>query len=182
MSEDGSFWIGHGDEEGFDGAKLGGVSYFAVGGSEVFHHDLAARADTPENDGMPFLCCYALNVIGRSAWTQHYTSMLITRFDPDGSARSWTAENNGAVALAIKDGIVARIGRYDEKRYRISAFHLKEPPHSEFIGGIEFDVEGQRPIYQPWIDGKEDTFHIVQDNKWYRLTLNEVLSRLAVSP
>jgi hypothetical protein len=177
-SDDGSFWIGHGDEEGFNGAKLGGVSYFAIDGSEVFHHDLGSRTDTPENDGMPFVCCYALNVIGRSAWTQHYTSMLITRFDPDGSARSWITEENGAVALAIKDDIVARVGRYNENQYRISAFRLQEPPRSEFIGRVEFDIEGQKPKYQPWIDGKGDTFHVVHDNKWYRLTLDDVLARL----
>lgn len=179
--EDGSFWIGHGDEEGFDDVKFGGVSYFAVDGSEIFNRDFAARADTPENDGMPFWCCYALNVVGRSAWTQHYTSMLITRFDSDGRALSWVTENNGAVALAIKDGLVARVGRYNENQYRISAFRLLEPPQSEFIGRIEFDIAGQKPKYQPWIDGKGDTFHIVHDNRWYRLALDDVLTRIAAS-
>ncbi|MGW9329913.1 hypothetical protein [Bosea sp. NPDC055594] len=178
LSENGSFWIGHDDEDASDDAKLGGVSYFTADGSEVFHQDCVARPDTPENDGMPFWCCYALNVIGRSAWTQHYTSMLITRFNPDGGASSWATENNGAVALALRDGIVARVGRYDEDQYRISAFRLKEPPRSEFIGRVAFDIEGQTPKYQPWIDGKGDTFHLVHDNKWYRLTLDEVLSRL----
>jgi len=180
--EDGSFWIGYGDEESFDDAKLGGVSYFAVDGSEVFNRDFAARADTPENDGMPFSCCYALNVIGQSAWTQHYTSMLITRFDTDGSERSWVTETNGAVALAIGDGIVARVGRYNENQYRISAFRLQEPPHSDFIGCVEFDIEGQQPKYQPWIDGKGDTLHVVHDNKWYRLTLDDILARLPIPP
>ena len=37
--------------------------------------------------------------------------------------------------------------------------------------------EGTLP-YQPWIDGKGDTFHVVHDNRWYRLTLDEVLARL----
>jgi hypothetical protein len=178
LGEDGSFWIGHDDEDLSEGAKLGGVSYFAADGLEVFHQDCTARPDTPENDGMPFWCCYALNVVGRSAWAQHYASMLITRFDPDGSARSWATENNGAVALAIKDEIVARVGRYNENQFRISAFRLQEPPHSEFIGRVEFDIDGQKPKYQPWIDGKGDTFHIVHDNKWYRLTLDEVLAHL----
>lgn len=178
MSEDGSFWIGHDDEDQSDNAKRGGVSYFTQAGSEAFHQDCTARPDTPESDGIPFWCCYALNVIGQSAWTQHYTSMLITRFDPDGSARSWITEENGARALAVEGSIVARVGRYNENQYRISAFRLQEPPRSEFIGRVEFDVEGQKPKYQPWIDGKGDTFHIVHENKWYRLTLDEVLARL----
>ena len=39
-------------------------------------------------------------------------------------------------------------------------------------------TEGIALPYQPWIDGKGDTFHLVHDNKWYRLTLDEVLARL----
>jgi hypothetical protein len=178
MSEDGSFWIGHDDDDQSDGAKRGGISYFGTGAGKDFRREWDGSGKPEGDDGMPFWCCYALNVIGRSAWTQHYTSMLITRFDPDGSERSWVTENNGAVALTIKNGIVARVGRYNENQYRISAFRLQEPPRSEFIGRLEFDIEGEKPKYQPWIDGKGDTFHIVHDNKWYRLTLDEVLARL----
>lgn len=87
-------------------------------------------------------------------------------------------KNDGAVALAIRDSILARVGRSNENRYRISAFRLKEPPHSECLGRLEFDIEGQQPKYQPWIDGKGDTFHIVHDNRWYRIALDDVLSSL----
>lgn len=177
MSEDGSFWIGHDDDDQSDGAKRGGISYFGAGAAKDFRREWDGSGRPEGDDGMPFWCCYALNVIGQSAWTQHYTSMLITRFDPNGSERSWVTEDNGAVALAIKDDIVARVGRYNENQYRISAFRLQEPPRSEFIGRVEFDIGGRKPKYQPWIDGKGDTFHIVHDNKWYHLTLEEVLAR-----
>ncbi|WP_038359666.1 hypothetical protein [Bosea sp. UNC402CLCol] len=178
VSKDGSFWIGHDDEDRSDGAKLGGITYFAASGAELFHHNWTG----PDHvDGMPMWCCYALNVIEGSGWAQYYDSMLIRRFEADGSARSWMTENNGATALAVKDGIVARIGRYDENRYRISVFRLLEPPNSEFIGRLEFDIEGERPKYLNSVDGKGDTFHIVHDDKWYRLTWREMLAHLPAS-
>jgi hypothetical protein len=177
--DDGSIWIGHDDDDPEpDLNKLGGISLFAPDGSELFYHNLSGLPDTPTDDGTPFWCCYALNVIGRSAWAQHYTSMHITRFEPDGTAKSWATEYNGAVALAIKDSVVARIGRYDDNRYKISVFHLKEPPQSDWLGTSHFDIEGQKPKFIDCVDGKEDTFHIVHDNKWYRITTDDILARL----
>jgi hypothetical protein len=178
MSTDGSFWIGHDDDDPDTVEKIGGISHFNPTGSELLCHDFPGFADTPTKDGMPFWCCYALNVIGQSAWAQHYTSMLITRFEPEGTAKSWATENNGAVALAIRDSVVARIGRYDENRYKISVFRLNEAPQSESLGVIHFDIEGQQPKYIDWVDGKGDTFHIIHDNRWYRITLDDILARL----
>ncbi len=178
--EDGSFWIGHDDEDRSDGAKLGGISLFAADGSEVLYHDLTGPIPH-EDDGMSFWCCYALNVVEGVAWAQHYDSMRITRFETDCSARSWTTEDNGAVALAVSDGLLARIGRYDENQYRIGVFRLGEASSSELVGRIEFDVEGKRPEHLHWVDGKSDTFHIVHDDKWYRLTLSDILTQLSTS-
>jgi hypothetical protein len=177
-SEDGAIWVGHEDDDPDAKDKMGGLSLFSPEGSEVFYHAFPGLPDTPNDDGMPFWCCYALNVIGKSAWAQHYTSMLITRFETDGSAKSWATESNGAVALAIRDSIVARIGRYDENQYKISVFRLMEAPQSEPLGVVHFDIEGQKPKYIKWVDGKGDTFHVVHDNKWYRITLDDILALL----
>jgi hypothetical protein len=179
ISEDGSIWIGHEDDDPETNLKkLGGISHFDPDGSEVLYHSCAGLSNTPNNNGAAFWCCYALNIIGSSAWAQHYSSMAVTRFDPDGTAKSWETENNGAVALAIRDPVVARIGRYDENRFKISVFRLMEAPQSEPLGVIHFDIEGQKPKYISWIDGKGDTFHVVHDNKWYRITLDDILARL----
>ncbi len=179
-NENGSFWIGHDDEDRSEGAKLGGMSFFAADGSEAFYHDLTGP-NPQGDDGMGFWCCYALNVVNGVAWAQHYESMLVTRFEADRRASSWVTENNGAVALAIKEGLVARIGRYDENRYRIAVYRLQEAPTSELVGRLEFDIEGKRPRYLHWVDGKSDSFHIVHDDKWYRLALDDILTRLSAS-
>lgn len=181
IADEGAIWIGHEDEDPANDIKLGGVSHFSPDGTEMFYRDGAARPDTPQvsfETGIPFWCCYALNVCGQVAWTQHYDSMLITRFEPDGSARSWITEENGAKALAVSGSTIARIGRYDEKQYQISVFCLGQPPHSEFLGRISFDVDGWQPKYPDWIDGKGDTFHIVHDSKWYRIALADILSHI----
>jgi hypothetical protein len=181
IAGDRSVWIGHGDDDPADGIKLGGLSHFFADGTEVFHRDFAARPETPKvsfETGIPFWCCYALNVCGQIAWTQHYDSMLITRFEPDGSALSWITEENGAKALAVSGSTIARIGRYDEKQHQVSVFRLGQPPHSEFVGRLSLDIDGWQPKYPDWIDGKGDTFHIVQDSKWYRITLDDILSHI----
>ncbi|MGL4635868.1 MAG: hypothetical protein ACRCWF_07810 [Beijerinckiaceae bacterium] len=174
-------WIGHVDDCQDTKAKLGGISFFAPDGAEQFHHDLQGFPDTPNNNGMAFWCCYALNVIGTSAWAQHYTSMAITRFEPDGSAKSWATVNNGVAALAVRGSTIASVGRYDETQYKISVFSLLEAPKSKRLKIVYFDIEGQKAENIQWIDGKGDTFHIVHDDKWYRITLDDVLERLPLA-
>ncbi len=178
-SADGSFWIGHDDEEPPD-AKFGGVSHFLANGDEAFYRDCKPGPVKPDeiDTPIPFACCYALNVVERSAWTQHYDSMLISRFEPDGRAQHWMTEFNGAAALAVGGPIIARMGRYDDRQHEVSVFSLGEQPRSEFLGRISFDVDGWQPKYPDWIDGKGDTFHIVHDSKWYRITLDDILSHI----
>jgi len=177
-SNDGAIWIGHEDDDPDREAKMGGLSLFSAMGEEHFYSWFPGFEGTPKF-GMAFWCCYALNVVGETAWTQFYTDMLVSRTEPDGSQRHWRCYPKGAAALIVRDDLIALAGRYDETQYDIIAYRLGEPPGSDYLGQLRFTIDGQQPKYLGFIEGKGDTFHIVHDRRWHRITMDDVLSRLS---
>jgi hypothetical protein len=173
----GQIWIGHEDDDPGDKAKWGGLSLFSPGGEERLYSWFKGFEGSPDF-GMAFWCCYALNVTGEAAWTQFYTDMLVSRTEPDGSQQHWRCWPKGAVALIVQGDVIALAGRYDETQNDIMAYRLGEPPHATSLGQLRFSIEGEQPKCLDSITGKGDTFHIVHDNKWYRITLDDILARL----
>lgn len=172
-SKDGHIWIGHNDE---GPVNLGGITCLGADGSFRYYIDLAGVIGTPTDDGMPFWCCYALNALENTCWAQHYTSMLMTEFHPDGTAVSWHTENNGALAIAVAPPLLARIGRYEPNKLTISVFKLGKAPTSKRVATIGITIKGASPKDIDSVEGKSDTFHFVHDNVWYRLSISDILA------
>jgi hypothetical protein len=177
ISDNDLIWVGHEDEDPDHPEKLGGLSLFSPSGDEHIYSWFEGFEGSAEF-GMAFWCCYALNVVGDTAWTQFYTDMLISRTEPDGSQQHWRCYPKGAAALIVQGDLIALAGRYGETQYDIMAYRLGEPPHAERIGQVRFSIKGDQPKYLDSITGKGDAFHIVHDNKWYRITLDDILARL----
>jgi hypothetical protein len=177
-TEKGAIWIGHEDDDPSSEAKMGGLSLLSAQGEEKIYSWFRGFEGDAEF-GMAFWCCYALNVIGETAWTQFYVPMYLSRTEPDCTQEHWLCLPHGAAALAIQNDLVAFIGRYDERQFEIAAYKLLAPPDSESLGLFSFTIRGKRPKFIDHVDGRGDTIHIVHDNIWYRYSMAQILAFIA---
>lgn len=122
--------------------------------------------------------CYALNVDGETAWACYYTDFPIVRIHGD-SVSGWHNDVGGARALAVDGARVALLGGYRAERDRLAVGVLE---------GGSFHLTGEYRVSLPdggpipagvRLAGRGADLHLITDNDWYRVSLDDVPERPA---
>lgn len=119
---------------------------------------------------------YALNVDGDTAWTSYYTDFPIVRVH-EGVLTGWNNDVTGANALAVGGSRVALYGgsRPDHDRLAVGN-----------ISGDRLHITGEYRVVLPdgrrlpdkaHVIGRGPDLHILTDNDWYRLNLQDIPAR-----
>lgn len=130
--------------------------------------------------------CYALSVIGASAWVCPYMNFPLMHLVPGGKPRWWRSRVSGAEAIAIDGDYAVLAGGYtaDANRLALIAIRgsgageyaplratwrlpLRRLPPSESTPG--------RVWHRPdLLTGCDDTIHLVDDGTWYRWRIQDL--------
>lgn len=123
----------------------------------------------PERDDLdPIADCYALNVIGETAWATYHTGFPVVRITGE-ETRFWTGAASDANALLVDGTRCALIGCYERNRI--------------LFGDLEQGVFEQRRLMLPGgrplpnrfeTVGHGPNLHVFIENLWYRLDLEDI--------
>jgi hypothetical protein len=181
VTPSGRIWAGYFDEGVYGNNGWGGNGASApigAAGLVAFDNHLRPEWRYPPMGGLgPISDCYALNVIGETAWACYYTDFPIVRVG-DGRVSSWNNQIAGAKHLLVAPGHgAALVGGWTGARWRIGAGRL---------GAVEFDItaqfrltmpDGSEPPSDTHLIGRGPDLHAVVGDTWYRLDLDTLLSQ-----
>jgi hypothetical protein len=174
IDDAGHIWIGWIDEGIFGnrGWRIGdddrppsgaGLACFGENGGLVRKADFAEPAIAD---------CYALNIIGSTAWACTYTGFPIISLGID-HARFWSTTLAGTTAIAVAENRVLAAGGYGDEGNQLILLELGE---TEAIvrsaWRLPFDPGRRRSADQFFIDGRGPTLHLVVDGMWYRWSVS----------
>lgn len=132
-----------------------GIAAFDDQGAVIHHANLESVAD-----------CYALNVVGNTAWACTYTDFPIWQMI-EGRERVWTTNLSGTRALAVSNRHVLAAGGYKEATNRAVLLRLNES-RAETVGEWRLPFGVGYPSDVSMIDGRGDVLHVVSGDNWFR--------------
>jgi hypothetical protein len=172
-------WVGWFDEGvcGNQGWRLPGVewppsSYGLAAFDE--HGNLVARAAGSASDAI-IVDCYALNLVGGTAYACTYMDFPILSISVSEPARWWPTELSGPRALAISRPYVLAAGGYAERGDRVVLLRLEEG-RARTIKEWHLPFKLGYPDSVDFVDGRADALHVVQDGVWYRWRIDDFLA------
>jgi hypothetical protein len=170
----GHVWVGYSDE-GIYG-NLGwndAPNARPIGAAGLLRFSPDLQVDWQFCGPVPIDDCYALNVVGETAWTCYYSDFPVVEARMD-VVRSWRNTTEGARALAIHDDWIALYGDYDEPGRLMVA---KLGP-GKLMAETEFRLTLPNGDRLPDVEvvGRGSTLHLFVGRDWYRLDLAELIS------
>lgn len=175
-TDSGEVWIGYFDEGVYGNYGWGaGTGPEPIGSHGLLRwsHDLSLSWRYPyESEFGVIDDCYALNVVGNSAWACYYSGFPIVEIR-DGEIAGWRNDVSGARALLVDGQHVALVGGYGPHRDRIVAGVLRN--------GV-FEVEQTRRLVLE--DGNElppvpllargPRLHAIIGRDWFTTSLDDL--------
>lgn len=170
----GKTWVGYFDEGIFGNFGWQGPGPEPIGAAGIvrFTADLQPEWRYPSGNGVePIDDCYALNVVGETAWSTYYSDFPVVRIATD-TVRSWPGARTGAHAIITDDGTrCALVGGYNQHRHRLLVGDLDrghfKPYRLSLPGGRRLPRDVQ-------IIGRGPDLHLFTDSTWYRLNLEDI--------
>lgn len=172
----GDAWVGYFDEGVYGNYGWGGSGAQPMGdcGLIRFGADGQPQWRFPADDA-PFIDdCYALNVVGETAWACYYSDFPVVRIEGD---RVDVWDNGlaaGATSLIVGAGTVGLAGGYSPHRDRLVVGELGD---GRLGDGREFRLvlpDGDALPDQVWMIGRGPDLHVVHGGDWYRVGLDDV--------
>jgi hypothetical protein len=141
-----------------------GIAAFDEHGVLVEHISLESIAD-----------CYALNVVGQTAWSCTYTDFPVACTGGNLGQRIWPTNLRGASAIAVDYPDVLVAGGYSEDGNRIVLLRLAEQDAK--VRGewrLPFEVQ-ERRLQVDFLEGRGDELHVIHDGAWHRWRVRDFL-------
>ncbi|TDC26809.1 hypothetical protein [Kribbella albertanoniae] len=173
VTETGQIWVGYFDE-GVYGVLYWGEA--AVGGAGLLRFTPDLLLDwtySAVNAGLePIDDCYALNVIGETAWCCYYDGFPLIAVEAN-AVTSWQNRVHGARAVLIHRDRVALYGGYDKDTDRLVTAHRGESALTN-LREYRLVLPGGTPIPRSQTFARGSTLHHFTDRTWYRLDLADL--------
>lgn len=168
---DNTIWVGYFDEGVFgDPIGTGGIVHFDGQGKMLW------SLNQQKVDQRLFVSdCYSLTLDGSDVWSCYYTDFPIIKIS-DGKFRDWSNKIYGAEALAVERSRILLVGGYNEDKNRLALVSL-EGNQSRLIGCCKMAELSNASLIQ----GQASTIHVVHDQTWVRVGLDEAQMMIAAS-
>ena len=174
----GAIWVGYFDEGVFGSRGWGGedappplgeaglVRYSAGFVPEFWY----------ENGGLGWISdCYALNVVGETAWTCYYEGFPVVRVE-NGVQTGWRNEVSGVRAIAVDGERVALFGGYDSDHDRLVLAELGDG-RLDVVAELRVVLPDGRPLpRQTGVVGRGPDLHFFVGARWLRLAVADLVS------
>jgi hypothetical protein len=143
-----------------------GLAAFDEHGVLIEHLSLESIAD-----------CYALNVVGQTAWSCTYTDFPISCIGGDVGERNWPTKLVGASAMAVDFPHVVVAGGYNENANRAVLMRLTNDG-AEQIGEWRLPFSVDTHLQVDFIDGRGDELHVIKGDAWHCWQVRDFLATL----
>jgi len=183
IDEAGLIWVGWFDEGVFgnDGWKVEGhewpPSSYGLAAFDAEGNLVAYARDAPPHEHIAD--CYALNVIGNTAWACTDTDFSILRCSASEGSKWWLSKLSGVRALAVQMPHVLAAGGYSEDSNKVVLVKLGKDGAMS-IQEWRLPFQAGYPHRVDFIDGRNTELHIVNDGTWYRWQIDDFLADAGV--
>jgi hypothetical protein len=168
---DNTIWGGYFDEGVFgDSIGTGGIVQFDGQGKLLW-----SLNEQEAEDRLFVSDCYSLTLDGSDAWSCYYADFPIVKIR-DAQIRDWPNEICGAKALAVDRSQILLAGGYGEEQNRLALVSLEEN-QSRLVGCCKMAELSNASLIQ----GRSSTIHVVHDQTWVRVTLDEARPMIAAN-
>jgi hypothetical protein len=173
-TESGKIWVGYFDEGVYGNYGWGGgrgPEPIGAPGIVRFAADLRPEWRYPGNDEAdPIDDCYALNVVGESAWSTYYASFPVVRVADD-AVRSWPGCGAAAHAMMVDGARCVLVGGYREDHDRLLAGNLDRGHFRSY----RLTLPGGRALPDNVrVIGRGTDLHVFAETIWFRLHLDDL--------
>jgi hypothetical protein len=171
---DGAIWVGYFDEGVYGNYGWGGRGREPIGrpGIVRFTNDLQVAWRYGAEFGF-VMDCYALNVVGETAWACYYSEFPIVRMGAAG-VTGWHNQVRGPQALVVAGQTVALVGGYDSDHDRVvvgtlAGEHFQPQVHARLRlpGGV--GVQAARLV------GRGSELHVLAGTAWSKIALEDLI-------
>jgi hypothetical protein len=166
----GRIWVGYFDE---------GV----YGDDPVAHHGIVRFTCDLQPEWMypfdsefgPVDDCYALNVVGETAWACYYNSFSIVRLAGQHVTGWLNREVHGGAALIVDGDRCALVGLFHPAGHRLAAVGRLADGQYQPVGERLLTLPDGQPLppYTPYM-GHGPDLHAFVGTSWYRLSLDDL--------
>jgi hypothetical protein len=186
IDDGGRIWVGWFDEGVFgnQGWRVDGVEWPPSSyGLAAFDENgrVVSLAANPSEADDQLADCYALNVVGETAYACTYVEFPIRALSAGSPPRRWNTELSGTRALAVRLPFVLAAGGYAEDGDRVVLIRLGST-------AAETVKEWRLPLllgYQQGlqlVDGRGPVLHVVHDGVWHQWNINHFLADVETRP
>ncbi|NMO53955.1 hypothetical protein HH310_22585 [Actinoplanes sp. TBRC 11911] len=174
----GQAWVSYFDEGVFGNYGWGGPGPAPLGACGLARFGPAGepRWRFPSDGALGIADCYALNVVGETAWACYYTDFPVVRVQ-HGQVTSWRNElASGVRGLIVDDGRVALVGGYSGHRDRLVVAELGDGALRE-VGRYRLVLPDGRPLPdRVRVVGRGDRLHIFHGLDWFQMSMDDIVS------
>jgi hypothetical protein len=144
-----------------------GLAAFDDGGK------LVAHAEGGPTNGIAD--CYALNVVGDTAWACTYTDFPILGCRSQTGSRWWSTDLSGSEALAVEQAHILAAGGYRENANNVALVRL-DGDRGISVGEwrLPFSVDKRAEVQL--IDGRGQDLHLINNGIWHRWAVADFLA------
>jgi hypothetical protein len=172
-SSGGSIWVSYFDEGIFSRYGWAGAdTSVPIGSSGLvrFGPDGRVQWEFQPPAGHDRICdCYALNVVGETAWVYYHKDFPLVRIEA-GHIRGWSTGVEGAHAVAVAGDRVLLAGGYREHAGRVLVGRLDRDSVDDLVR-VVIDVPGGRSWTSMKAVGRGGTLHLCGDGRWFAADL-----------
>ncbi|GAA1592950.1 MULTISPECIES: hypothetical protein [Kribbella] len=169
----GQVWVGYSDEGVYGNLGWGdgpGTEPIGAPGLIRYTRDLTSDWEfSCTSHGLPPVDdCYALNVIGETAWSCYYADFPLVKVGGE-TVRAWRNEVQRVTAIAVHQD---RVGLYDGQRLVVARLGSEQLAIED-----KYDVvlpDGEAPPPTSKVVSRGSVIHVFVGRSWYRADLAEL--------
>lgn len=124
---------------------------------------------------LPIAECYALNVVGESAYACTYMDFPIIRMSVGEAEQCWPSELDGPRALAVRPPFVLAAGGYGEESDRAVLVRLGTH-QAATIGEWRLPLRLRYPKDVDFFDGRGSVISAVRQGVWHRWRIDDFIA------
>jgi hypothetical protein len=175
VSSSGKIWVAYHDEGVFGNNGWGaphGPEPLGAPGLVCWNDDGTKMWDFIPPDSVGSIDdCYAMNVIGETAWANYYSNFPIVRVAPGSSVDSWTCGVAGAHALVVAEDKVGLLGGYSGLHDRLVVGSLSGGEFQDRVVNRIVMPDGSPLREDALVMGRGALIHVVSDSRWFVLDM-----------
>jgi hypothetical protein len=180
IDDAGGVWVGWFDEGIFGNEdwkwpgrewapSSAGLACFERDGTLRWIFDSTAR-EFPHIDD-----CYALNIVGETAWTCYYSDFPVVRIEPGRTVEQWPAIASGARALAVHGKHVVLAGGYGGQADGFVLADLSARKPAVLAKGT-LALARYPDRHMGILSARGDTIHQVLEDQWRRWSVAQIVA------